>query len=270
MSQTNPSQPAPGGAKLVIVAGVLALLAVIVLNFYIAHIRREIAASSFTVFVLNRSVQPGEVIKKTFVNEVRVPLSFRESLNSLGLVDDVSLTNRITSQQRFEQGAPAGSMLTFDLFNAPSGRRDLDRNITDGKRLVSLPVNSRTVPGALREGMMVDIEAPFNVGGALPVTMPVMERVKVIAVGSRTIYDDEATQGRGSRPSGTFHTITIEVDPLDATHLSDIQRLAVGGFEIHLRNPADPSNPKIKSGSINPEVVEMIDRRRREAPTTRR
>ncbi|MCE9592515.1 MAG: Flp pilus assembly protein CpaB [Planctomycetes bacterium] len=270
MSQAQSGQTTPqGGTKLVIVAVVLALFAVVVLNLYVAQVRRAVEQDSFEVCVLTRSLMPGDKIKKEDVKTVRVPKSFKDSLNTLSAMEKADLDSRIDSMERVERPASAGSIVTFPMFQAPEGRRDLDKNIKPGFRLVSLPVNSRTVPGALREGMMVDIEAPFNLGGALPVTLPVMERVHVIAVGARTVYDDTGTPGR-QRVTGSYNSITLEVTPDEATDLSMIERLASGEFEIQVRNPTDTDTPKIKTGGINPEVLDLIDRKHHEAPPAKR
>jgi len=103
--------------------------------------------------------------------------------------------------------------------------------------------------------MYIDIEAQFP-GGSLNV-LPVMERVEVFSVGSRTIGGDANSTSRSSR---NFTTISIQVSPDDATSLEKIKKLVVGDFELHMRNPADNTTPKIPEGGINPQVLKLIDR----------
>lgn len=266
MSQTSSPQSAPpGSAKLVIVAFAVALLAVIVLNFYIAQVKRSVDQAAFDIHVLTRSVLPGDKLKKGDVKVVRVPNSFKASMDDLGAMSEDELNIRIDSSEVIQQSAAAGDIATFRLFLSPQGRRDFDKNIKEGRRLVSLPVNSRTAPGVLREGMVVDLEAPFNTGDGIAVTLPVMERVRVVAVGTRTVYDDSVTSSR-ARAGGSFNSITLEVLPEEATALSMIERIASGDFEIQIRNPSDTGTPKIKTGSINPQVLDIISSKRREAP----
>jgi Flp pilus assembly protein CpaB len=261
MNQRNPSDQPIAGTRLVVVALLLAILAVIVTNFYIERIRRQVAESSFDVYVLTRAVRPGVELSEKDVKRIAVPEKFEQAFTDLAYVDEEALQLRLADKEVFQRSADAGEIVTFRLFVPPVGR-DLDRNITDGWRLVSLPVNNRTIPGALQEGMYVDIEAPFHTGGAAPVTMPVMERVKVIALGTNTVYDeDDSSRRRGSR---SFRNITIEVTPAEATQLSNVQRIAAGEFELHLRNPSDTQRPKIDVPGINPEVLQLINRTTRQ------
>lgn len=272
MSQVPTSlSTSPSSTRLIIVAFALAIVAVIVLNLYVSQVRRAADQAAFDVYVLTKSLLPGDRIRKEDVKTIRVPNSFKPSMGDLGAISADDLNNRIDGKTPVERSASQGDFVTYRLFETPESRRDIDKNITPGKRLVSLPVNSRTsLPGVLREGMTVDIEAPFNLGGSIPITLAVMERVRVIALGSRAVYDQDVNTGR-ARTTGSFNTITIEVTPDEATQLSMIQRLAAGDFDIQPRNPADTGTPKIKTGGINPEVLDLLDRRRREAtPAPRR
>ena len=115
------------------------------------------------------------------------------------------------------------------------------------------------LPGNLQPGMFVDIEAPFSVVDGGSTVLPVMEYVRVLAVGNVSIVDQESTRGGRPRNPGSYRTISIEVEPNQATDLSMIQKIAIGDFELHLRNPADQSTPKIRAGGINPEVLRLIE-----------
>lgn len=247
------------GTRSVILAFVLALLAVILTNLYIANVRRQVERESFVAYTLTRSMLPGDKIRKADVKEILVPRSFEESFKLLGAIDDTSLQIRLAEARPLERSAAQGDILRFAHFNAPEDTEH-DRDITAGKRRVSLPVNARTVPGALRAGMYVDIEAAFNTGGGLPEVLTVIENVQIKAVGTRTITDESS--GERVRRYGAFNSISIEVEPQQATELSMIERIAVGEFELHIRNPSDKGTPKIRSGGINPEVLDLIEQRR--------
>src|SRR5262249_22991026 len=155
--------PAPvGGAKLAGVAIVLALVAVVLNSLYIDNVKKEVEGKSFTVFRLTRSVQRGDHLSDRDVRAQRVPLTFKDSF--VGALDETAVRVRIEERETIEQPAPQGNLVTADLFTAPE-QSGMDRRITKGKRLVSLPVNPKSVPGSLRPGMFVDIEAPFAAGG---------------------------------------------------------------------------------------------------------
>jgi Flp pilus assembly protein CpaB len=252
-------QQTAGSAKLVIVAVLLAMFAVVMTNFYIEMVRRDVASSSFDVYVLSRSVHPGDRLDKKITKLESVPDKFRKSFERMGAIDEASLKTRINDKKTFKRRASAGDIITFSLFDMPAGK-DIDKHITVGLRMISLPINSRTVPGALHEGMYVDIEAGFLTGGAIAESLPVMERVKVIALGKSTVYDIDATDRR--RRQRSYQTITIEVTPDEATQLRMVQYIMVGEFELHMRNPIDKSRSKIPDGGINAAVIQLIDRQR--------
>lgn len=248
----RPTEASPPGAKLVLFALGLALLAVILTNVYIEMVRRSGSEDTIGVYLLTRSVRPGDVLKQQDVQLHRFPAAFRDSFQAMGAMDKPGLDIRLTTREPTQRTASQGDLLTFRLYDPPSSS-ELDRNIKPGHRQKSLQVNSRTLPGALREGMYVDLLAPFNLGGAVQV-VPVIERVRVIALGSRTIYDD-TDAGRSTR---SFQTITIELESDQVLQLTALERLAAGDFELHLRNPADNSTPHIPDGGVNPRLLELI------------
>ena len=74
MTQLNsPQPPATGGTKLVIIAVGVAIFAVILNSLYISSIQRRATEDTFGVFVLTRSVLPGERLKKQDVKKVAAP-----------------------------------------------------------------------------------------------------------------------------------------------------------------------------------------------------
>jgi Flp pilus assembly protein CpaB len=245
-----------------------ALVAVILVNAYIEYVRRQVEQASFNVYVLTRSLAPGDRLKERDVRKVAVPKSFENNLRELHLMNDDEVQVKLGEGTPVERAASQGDLLRWEVYTAPDGPAPVE--ISKGKRLVSLPVNSRTVPGSLRPGMFVDIEAAFNRGGAVPEVLPVMERVKVKAVGTHTVGEEASAAPGRTRSLGSFRAITIEVSPAEATDLSMIERVAVGDFELHLHNPDDNTAPKIPNGGINPDVLDLLDKRKRDAPATRR
>ena len=152
--------------------------------------------------------------------------------------------------------ARAGEILLFRHFTTPDTNA-IDQKITVGKRLKVPSINSKTVPGALRVGMFVDLEAAFNTQFGVQV-LPVMERVKVIALGTATSYEAASSRVSQSR----YSSITIEVTPEQATQMNLIERIMIGDFDLTVRNPSDTTLSKIPSGGISRSVLELVERRR--------
>jgi Flp pilus assembly protein CpaB len=239
----------------VLIALGLALLAVILTNLYIETVRRQSSQDAVVVYLLTRPVRPGDTLRGQDVKAHRFPKAFADSFKEMGAMDEQGLNIRLTNRNALQRPASQGDLLTYRLFDPPTSL-ELDRNIKVGHRLKSLQVNSRTLPGALREGMFVDLAAPFNTGNGVEV-LPVMEHVQVIALGTRTIFD-QSEEGRTPR---SFQTITIQVESQQALQLTAIERLALGDFELHLRNPGDNTTPNIPDGGINPRLLALIEKR---------
>jgi Flp pilus assembly protein CpaB len=259
MTPTNTTTPpAPGGAKLMLVAIVLGIVAIVLTNIYIEMVRREVTEEGFVAYTLTRAVKRDTPLNKKYVNAVSVPSKFKDSFVRLGAINKLNFeTVYLVQRSPFQRTVKEGELLTYAMFTGESGR-NVDQHIRKGKRWIALPVNSVTVPGALRAGMFVDLEGTFPGQGALRTTLTVMERVEVMALGPQLAIQDADTTRRAS--TRRYRTLTIEVTPEEATDLSMIQRLLNGEFELHLRNPDDNQRPKIPNGGINPYLLDMINR----------
>ena len=251
-SSTPPTSP-QGNVKLVFVALGVAVLAVVLVNVYIQIERSERREKQITIYRLNRSVRPGDKFKLKDVTAYQVGQSYQKAFGDAALLGEAAENKE---GDRFKRSAASGGLLTYRLFTDPA---DEDPAIMprSGFRHIPISVNSRQAPGALRPGDFVDIEAPFKAGASMAQVIPIMERVRVIAVGRHTLREEAgAGQGRAVR---SFRSITIEVEPQDATLISMIEKLAVGEFELHLRAPGDNDFPKIGRPGINPRVTRLLE-----------
>jgi Flp pilus assembly protein CpaB len=256
----SPQNSTNASGKLLWVALALGVLAMVLNLAYIQLVKSQVSEGTLTVYQFNRPIKANRPLQRDDLTPRRIPESFRDSVQAMGWVLESDLSNRIGMS--LQEDVPQGAMLSFSQFQLNANRR-MDEQITRDKRLISLPINSRTVPGALRVGMYVDIEAPFSTGGSYAQILPVLEHVQIQALGTQTIVDQEA----GDRPTRSYQTITIEVSPEEATQMATIQRLAAGDFELQLRNPTDTRRVKIPEGGINPAVQSLIARITRENPT---
>ncbi len=259
--QVSPGAQSPRqqeNTKLVIAAVIMAALAVILTNIYINQIKKQNELESFKVYVLKISMSPGDRLRSRDVEEISVPdtQKFRTTFDQMGSLDTTGLKTRIDLKEPLQRPANAGEILLYRHFTSPDGGV-IDQKITPGKRLKVLSINSKTVPGALRVGMFVDLEAAFNTQFGVQV-LPVMERVRVVALGTATSYEAATSRVSASR----FSSLTIEVTPEQATQMNLIERVMIGDFDLTVRNPSDTAYTKIPSGGINPAVVDLVERRR--------
>jgi Flp pilus assembly protein CpaB len=264
-TQINAAQQ-PGGTKLVLVAAVLAVLSVVLVNTYIHLDRNRREDEAFTVYTLSVPVSPGDRLRKQDVKAWSVPRKFREAFDALGIMEPAGMQLRLENKEPFMQSANAGELLTYRLFTLQEGQ-DIDSKITPGMRLVELPINSRRIPGPLRVGMYVDIAGTFQTDQGTTI-QPVMERVKVIALGSRSAFDN--TDGRSSLAQRSFQTLTIQVRPEQALELAMIEKIVVGDFELYMRNPGDTGTHKLEDGAVNKTLVELAKARLRQGLPVKR
>lgn len=259
MTQTpttaSPQSPAPSGSMtLVVIAIVLALLAVVLVNIYVANERDDLAGNKIAIYHLNESVKAGDKLAHKQVERHLIPKEYADEFDQA--VSKEKIDEKIAEGARFARPVQNGRLLKYEHFITDEGTGL--PSVSKGMRLVALPVDSRTAPGALKPGVTVDIEAPFNVGGRIPMVYPVMEYVRVRAVGRRTVEDQR--EGGGRRTVRSFRTISIEVEPWQANHLSMIEKLAVGEFVLHIRGVTDTDKyPKTKTPGINSQVIKLIE-----------
>lgn len=252
-SASSSQGPSSSQARILALSLGMALLAVVLVNVYIEMIKRQQEVETFTVYRLREPLHPGDALRRQDVRAVEVPKRFSDAFSAALKPDELD----VRAGETIRRFAPEGGLVTLRLFEHPD-RSGFDQRIAEGKRLKALRVNDETVPGNLRPGMFVDLHAPLpGTSGGVRV-LPIMERAKVMAVGRRTVVEEEQ-EGRTDAPQ--YRAITVEVTPEMATRLAAIARLAVGPFEVHLRNPADRDRPAIPKGGLNPEVVRLLEQR---------
>lgn len=255
MSQIpGPTPPTTSSTRLVVIALIVAIAAVVLVNVYIEIVRRHAQPGGFTIYRLNRAVRPGDKLNERMVDPIRVSEQFEDAYNNA--VGEEGLPAYLG--EPFQRSASANDPLTSNLFIAPDDD-EIDRQISPQKRLIAIPVNSKHMEDVLRPGMYVDIEAPFPGSGTMPNVLPVMELVQIMAVGDRSVIDEESADASQRGRGGRYSHILIEVAPIEATQFSKITKLATGDYELHLRRPGDSDRPKIPDGGINPRVLQLIE-----------
>lgn len=251
----KPSAPAGSGppansTKLVVIALLVGLVAVVMVNVYIIGVKNSVKEGEFQFFRLRVAKDVGQLLTPDDVELVSVPESYRDSFRDVVEVDKgepLRLGDFFT--RRAEQNEPLTNRM-FDDLTADESRR----LISSDYRGVALPVVSKLLPNPLKTEMRVDLLAPVRGPGGRQQSMVVMENVRVVSIGQRTILE-EKSGGRTS--SGNFETLTVEVRPGEAILLEDISReVQKGGvFSVLLRSPEDRLPTFIPDGGINPDLL---------------
>ncbi len=247
------AQQNKGNSTLVLIALALGVVTVILTFLHIQNIRKQTDQQMITVYQLKRDVKPGDKIKENRdIEAMQVPEPSVANIKSRLMTKD-----QFSSwfDREVKNPASEGSWLTFDLWASESSE-GANIIVNEGKRAYALPVNSRTADPRLDINDFVDIRATLTLPGKMTQSMLVMERVRVLRVGDRTVSRDQARRLTG------YSNISVEVTPEQARQLATI-RLYIeqgrGDFEIDRRNAGDTyRNPKMPNGEINPEILKFV------------
>ncbi len=254
---TGPVTAPPPGGKLVVVSLAMGVVVSVLMFLWIVRIKQQATVEAITVWTLTRSVRPGDQVRVRDLESVPIPRKFEKAMASIGaIVDQDAVDLRLTEKREFKRSAGQGQLLTYDLFDESTIVTPPD--IRDGHREVALPVNSKVVTGTIRPGHFVDIYAPFDTGGEIAENLLVLENVKVMALGERSVEDASAQGGKRS-----YHTITVQVMREVARDLGNVTRMIAPqqSYELHLKRPDDTKDLQNKPGEISERVKKLLQQK---------
>ncbi len=229
--------PAPRWNKSILVtAVVLAVIAVIIVNVWLDAERRRQRRGYMTVEVATRRLEKGQNLAKADVREAEMPpVSPQEAqryirTEQLAAVLDKPLARSVEANQR----------LQWDDFTSTAGSvgPEVVPPPDKGKppaRALTIPIDRTTSPGSLlSQGTYVDLLAtlPATQSRNQAETITLLERVLVLAVGGKTLYDNPEQRG-------SYLSVTIQVTSEQAEKILTIKNYLKEGFTVILRNSAD-------------------------------
>ncbi|MEL7089149.1 MAG: hypothetical protein AAGL98_12025, partial [Planctomycetota bacterium] len=150
------SGPPSNSTRLVVIALLLGLVAVVMVNVYIIGVKNSVKEGEFQFFRLRVSKDVGQLLTNDDVELVSVPESYRDSFLDVVEVDrgePLRLNDAFT--RRAEQNEPLTNRM-FDDLTADESRRLINSDF----RGVALPVVSKLLPNPLKTEMRVDLIAP--------------------------------------------------------------------------------------------------------------
>lgn len=231
----------------IIIAGVLALIAVVIAGSYFKQREARLAAlaarsvkvkqtqeENKKVVVAKEDIIKGSAIDSKMIEIASVPQKFIQP-------GATSSTNRIIGKITTAPIAKGEQILRNKLASNAADFTSLSYRTPTGKRAITIPVdNISSVGGMIRTDDYVDIL------GLIPQTMqvgeervtqyatvPLFQKVLVLAVG-RSAGSKRVKGGE----SGTVSTITVALEPQKATMVAFIQEQG-GKLRFILRSPSD-------------------------------
>lgn len=232
-----------------IIAGVLALIAVVIAGSYFKQREARLAALAAArspkgkqvqieekkVVVAKKDIIKGSVIDSKMVELKSIPVKFIQP-GATGSIDRIIDKVTMTPITKGEQ------ILRNKLVSDAADLSSLSYRTPMGKRAITIPVdNISSVGGMIRPDDYVDIL------GLIPQTMqvgeeqvtqyatvPLFQKVLVLAVG-RDVGASKRSKGGASGP---VSTITVGLEPQKATMVAFIQEQG-GKLRFVLRSPSD-------------------------------
>ena len=200
-----------------LVALVAALLAAVMIIFYLSSYRSSLEAQGalVTVLVAGDNIPKGTSGNVLASKGLYTATTMRESQLREGAISDpASLRGTVAAQEIFE-----GAQLTEADFTAAGD--SLAATLTESERVISVPLDSaHGLIGAIEAGNRVDVYAGFNVipldrsgtpingGQARPMLRLIMSDVPVLAVGDKASSSTSSTN------------VSLGVDDLKAAELA--------------------------------------------------
>ncbi len=250
-------------------SGILALLAVVLMQLYKANLAEElgVAGKRLSILVAKEDIPAFTIIERSMLMVREYPQNYLPPrYMTKGLADD------IIGQTTSYSVKKGDAILTTDLASTQSEAK-LSRVISEKMRALALPVDRVTsFGGLLRPKDHVDILGTFQKPGEGDVeTVTLLQNVTVLAVGAQLgsgrVGGDAGPAGRGR---ARVDTVTVLVTPEEAELLVFAQDR--GELSITMRNEEDVNTEMELSGKnfadiFQPKVRARIQRKRDEGVT---
>lgn len=178
----------------------------------------------------------GEEVTGAILGSISLPNGYDVFGLGARVIEDTQVNRDWLEGKRLNTTIPRGRVLTYDLFENLQADR-LDQVVTKGYRAMSVSVsNAASLDHRILPGNRIDILGVLDDVNN-PEAIPVLEDVRVIAVGKALSYEDYKA-GRSN-----YSTITIEVTPEQGLKLTSDRRRVSGEFIVLLRNQCDTAAP---------------------------
>ena len=233
-------------------SGILALLAVVLMQLYKANLAEElgVAGERVSILIAREDVPAYTIIERTMLTALDYPKNFLPPrYMPKTLADDV--VGQTTSFS-IKKGQP---ILTTDLASTQSEAK-LSRVISEKMRALALPVDRVTsFGGLLRPKDHVDILGTFQKPGEGEVeTVTLLQNVTVLAVGAQ-LGTGRGSAGESARSGrARVDTVTVLVTPEEAELLVFAQDR--GKLSLTMRNEEDVNTEMELAGKNFADIFE--------------
>lgn len=242
-----------------IIGGVLAILAVVLVRVYLNQQRQaikmqeeqraaQIQESQVTVLVANTDIPPGTILSAEMV-DVAVASAYQVPPQTAGSYSQVVKKETVAP---IAKGEPITLSKLASTRRSASRVSSLSKTTPQGKRAITIPVDQiASVGGMVKPGDSVDVICSISVPTRRKsskkkvekkeVILSLFQNVLVLAVGTELSADDSsryATDKKGKKKKpATAKMITLALSPSEANLIAFAEEQ--GKIQLVLRSPGD-------------------------------
>lgn len=255
----------------------LAGIAVFMIYSYISSKEQEYKSrygSETAVVVAKKDIDELSEIHANMVEIISKPKQFIEPGKTTSKEEVVGFIAAVPVKK--------GEQITLNKIIAPGLKTGISRQVSPGKRAIAMFVDDVSgVNRLIKPGDRIDVVATMDPPGTAKgsqVSKVVMQDIPILAVGEwisttapRKVEKDEVTGKdvvRNLNIERSFNTVTVEVDPKQATQLALLRRSGAG-IDLMLRNNDDTERVSIE-GSTLAELIGADANKNVRVPTGQR
>jgi pilus assembly protein CpaB len=211
---------------------IAAIVAVVLVNLYVANIRGQYTSSPVVVLQAIHDVPEGQAVSAKDYKKVALPRNLFAAVTSYAVTEQ---DLPILASTPLRHGLKTGDIISYSHLSR-TVQEALRDTIPPGMRAISIPVSEEgSVSNFVQPGDLVDIIATLVTKDQI-VTKPVLTTVRVLAVGGE--YSENASTQRGH-----YATVTLEVTMEQAEKLIFARDQMRAVMTLLLRNPKDQAPP---------------------------
>lgn len=210
--------------------------------------------TNVSVVIAKQDIKELELIDDSKVTIITMPSSF-VAPKSFRAISEVE--NTVASVPIIK-----GEQLTEPRVVYPDSKTGLSRQVSVGKRAVSIPVKrDEAVANLIKPGDRVDVLVALDYSGGkkdMQKTTTVLQDVLVLSTGQKMTNNlpllgkeyPKVIKKMNLNTVTDFNSVTLELDPFQSQKLFHIKSFGGYGFYLTLRNNSDKEKVRIQSTSL--------------------
>ncbi len=245
--------------KLLVIAGVIALLAVIGYNVSIQQAAEEARGETVRVLQYTEDLDIGEELTADSVAVKEVSKTFAGNLGKVIVLKEDESAGLVVGMT-LARGVKKGRWAFWDDVRRAGGKSPLEGLIDPTKVGVPLEIDPRLSPGEILQiGDRINLVGQVSIGGRPVQHHRLIEGVKVVSIGGRGLKSVKvgAYETFVSSSAKQYRSITVEIDRDESLAFQNLLSQVQGNVKVELLNPNARRGPNW--GKINPALKSLAE-----------